>query len=158
MECAFRFAQREDTVKLIAFIKEFAAFQKVGETVRADEDRLRTWMFDRSMAEAIFVEVNGKDVGFCLFNHGFSALQGKPSIYVECIYLYPEFRGKGLGSALFRHIASIARERDWVRVECASPDWNERSGGFYNSLGAEEMNGWTVYRFSGEALENLAHE
>lgn len=156
MECTFRFAQKSDAELLMKFIREFASFQRAGDPVRASEERLERWMFDEGMAEAVFVMLEGKEVGFALFNHGFSALQGKPSIYVECIYLLEEYRRLGLGQALFCYLGHIAQERDWVRVECCAPDWNEGSGVFYNALGAEEMNGWTMYRFAGEALEHLA--
>ena len=152
----FRFATSEDTALVLDFIRKFASFQRNIDAVTADEELLRKWMFEEHKAEAIFALHEGKEIGFALFNHSFSAHKGKPALFLECIYVEEDYRGNGVGSALMRKFAQTCLERDWVRVECNSPDWNAASIKFYNSLGFEEMNGWTLYRMEGDALTALA--
>ena len=155
MATQFRFAEEKDAGKVLYFIQRFADFQKSGDSVEATEELLRTWMFQNHAAEAFFAMEGDEEIGFVLFNHGFSAHKGRPSIYLECIYVVPEYRGMGVGTELMRELSRIARERDYVRVEGCAPDWNPGSGRFYNSLGAEELNGWTLYRIHGETLSQL---
>jgi len=95
-------------------------------------------------------------VGFALFFHTFSTFVGKPGLYLEDVFVYPEFRGRGAGLALMRRLAAIAMERGCGRFEWAVLDWNAPSIAFYQSLGARPMDEWTVYRLDGAALEALA--
>ena len=156
MNVQFRFANVDDVPLILSFIRKFAVYQHNVDTVTASESSLTKWMFEEGKAEAIFALDGEKEIGFILCNHSFSAHQGKPALYLECIYIQEDYRGQGVGAALMRKIAQICIERDWVRVECSSPDWNAHSMRFYNNLGFEEMNGWTVYRAEGKALTNLA--
>jgi GNAT superfamily N-acetyltransferase len=96
-------------------------------------------------------------VGFALFFHNFSTWTGKPGIYLEDLFVKPEFRGHGHGKALLVELARIAVERGCGRFEWSVLDWNEPSIAFYRALGARPMDGWTVYRVSGEALIDLAN-
>ena len=156
MNVDFRFATGKDIPLILEFIRKFDQFQHNANTVTATEECLGKWMFEEKKAEAIFALIDGKEVGFVLCNHSFSAHQGKPALFMECIFVEEAYRGQGIGAALIRKIAQTCIERDWVRVECNSPDWNAASIKFYNSLGFEEMNGWTLYRIDGEALKALA--
>ena len=98
----------------------------------------------------------GKEVGFALFFHNFSTFLGRAGIYLEDLFVLPEYRGHGHGTALIKQLARIALERGCGRLEWSCLDWNTTSINFYLSLGAEQMNEWTVYRFAGEKLLALA--
>ena len=151
-----RFANVEDVGLILGFIKELAAYEKMSDDVVADEELLREWIFDKKKAEVIFAMENGKEVGFALFFHNFSTFLGRAGIYLEDLYVTPEYRGRGYGKALIRELARIAVERGCGRLEWSCLDWNTPSIDFYLSLGAEQMNEWTVYRFAGEKLRALA--
>lgn len=151
-----RFANVGDVGLILGFIKELAAYEKMSDDVVADEELLREWIFDKKKAEVIFAMENGKEVGFALFFHNFSTFLGRAGIYLEDLYVTPEYRGHGHGKALIRELARIAVERGCGRLEWSCLDWNTPSIDFYLSLGAEQMNEWTVYRFAGEKLRALA--
>ena len=155
-ECGFRFAERKDTPLILEFIKELADYEKMLQEVVADQATLEEWIFDKQKAEIIFALEGEKEVGFALFFHNFSTFLGRAGIYLEDLFVKPEYRGKGYGKALLKKLASIAVERKCGRLEWWCLDWNEPSIGFYLSLGAEPMSDWTVYRVAGETLADLA--
>lgn len=113
------------------------------------------WIFDKKVAEVIFAMEDNNEVGFALFFHNFSTFLGRAGIYLEDLYVKPEYRGKGYGKSLIKKLAEIAIERGCGRLEWWCLDWNQPSIDFYLSLGAEPMKDWTVYRISGTSLENL---
>lgn len=152
----FRKATEEDTSLILYFIKELAAYEKMLDEVVATEDVLKEWLFVKQKAEVIFALENGKEVGFALFFHNFSTFLGKAGIYLEDLYVIPEYRGKGYGKGLLKELAGIAVERGCGRLEWWCLDWNKPSIDFYLSLGAEPMKDWTVYRIAGETLKNMA--
>lgn len=151
----FRPATCEDVSKVLYFIKKLADHQKLGSQAVATEELLSEWLFEKNKAEVIFCLYNGREVGFAVFYHNFSTMLGKCGIHLEDLYVEPEYRGKGCGKALLKKLAAIARERNCGRLEWCCLDWNRDSVEFYLSLGAHPMEGWTTYRLSGEALENL---
>lgn len=155
-ECDFRFAERKDTPLILEFIKELADYEKMLQEVVADQATLEEWIFDKQKAEVIFALEGEKEVGFALFFHNFSTFLGRAGIYLEDLFVKPEYRGKGYGKALLKKLASIAVERKCGRLEWWCLDWNEPSIGFYLSLGAEPMSDWTVYRIAGDTLAELA--
>lgn len=108
--------------------------------------------------QIIFIidEVDDKEVGFALFFHNFSTFLGKSGIYLEDLFVYPEYRGKGYGKALLKELAKITVERGCGRLEWCCLDWNKPSIDFYLSLGAVPMDDWTIYRVTGNTLNNLA--
>ncbi|HIS45744.1 MAG TPA: GNAT family N-acetyltransferase [Candidatus Scatomorpha merdigallinarum] len=152
----FRYAERKDTALILQFIKELADYEKMLDEVVADEQTLEEWIFDKQKAEVIFALDNNHEVGFALFFHNFSTFLGRAGIYLEDLYVKPEYRGKGYGKALLKKLAAIAVERGCGRVEWWCLDWNRPSIDFYLSLGAEPMSDWTVYRLSGDTLQKLA--
>ena len=152
----FRSAERKDTALILRFIKELAEYEKMLHEVVADEPTLETWIFDQKKAEVIFAVEDGKEVGFALFFHNFSTFLGRAGIYLEDLYVRPEYRGKGYGKAILRKLAQIAVERGCGRLEWWCLDWNKPSIDFYLSLGAEPMSDWTVYRIAGDTLKQLA--
>ena len=152
----FRFATENDTALILRFIKELAEYEKMSDQVVADENLLREWIFEKKKAEVIFAVDEGKEVGFALFFHNFSTFLGRAGIYIEDLYVIPEYRGRGHGKGLICELARIAVERGCGRLEWWCLDWNKPSIDFYLSLGAEPMDEWTTYRFSGDSLRNLA--
>ena len=152
----FRNAERKDTALILQFIKELADYEKMLHEVAADEATLAVWIFDRQKAEVIFAVEDGKEIGFALFFHNFSTFLDRAGIYLEDLYVKPEYRGKGYGKAILKKLASIAVERGCGRLEWWCLDWNRPSIDFYLSLGAEPMSDWTVYRIAGDTLTQLA--
>ena len=152
----FRNAERKDTALILKFIKELADYEKMLNEVVADEAMLEAWIFDKQKAEVIFALEDGKEIGFALFFHNFSTFLGRAGIYLEDLYVRPEYRGKGYGKAILKKLAAIAVERGCGRLEWWCLDWNKPSIDFYLSLGAEPMSDWTVYRIAGDTLTKLA--
>ena len=153
---SFRNAERRDTPLILQFIKELAEYEKMLDEVVADAATLEEWIFDKQKAEVIFAVADGKEVGFALFFHNFSTFLGRAGIYLEDLYVKPEYRGKGYGKAVLKRLAEIAVERGCGRLEWWCLDWNKPSIDFYLSLGAEPMSDWTVYRIAGDTLKKLA--
>lgn len=153
-----RTAERKDIPLILEFIKELADYEKMSDEVVADETILEQWIFDKQKAEVIFAVENGTEVGFALFFHNFSTFLGRGGIYLEDLYVKPEFRGKGYGKAILKKLASVALERGCGRLEWSCLDWNQPSIEFYLSLGAKPMSDWTVYRVTGDTLVHLAEQ
>lgn len=151
-----RFATERDIALILDFIKDLAEYEKMSDLVVADETMLREWIFEKKKAEVIFAMEDGKEVGFALFFHNFSTFLGRAGIYLEDLYVKPDYRGHGHGKALIKKLAAIACERGCGRLEWSCLDWNKPSIDFYLSLGAQQMNEWTVYRFEGKSLAALA--
>ena len=152
----FRFANKNDVPLILNFIKQLAEYENMLSEVVADEETLTTWLFKENKAEVIFALENNVEVGFALFFHNFSTFLGRAGIYLEDLFVKPEYRKRGHGKALIKEIARIAVERGCGRLELSCLDWNTPSIDFYLSLGATKMDEWTVYRFTGETLTNLA--
>ena len=152
----FRNAERRDTALILRFIKELADYEKMLDEVVADEVTLEEWLFDKQKAEVIFAVVDGTEIGFALYFHNFSTFLGRAGIYLEDLYVRPEYRGMGYGKAILKKLASTAVERGCGRLEWWCLDWNKPSIDFYLSLGAEPMSDWTVYRIAGDTLKQLA--
>ena len=151
-----RFATEKDVSLIFDFIKGIAAYEKMSDQVVANEELLREWIFEKKKAEVIFAIEEGKEVGFALFFHNFSTFVGRAGLYLEDLYVLPEYRGRGHGKALITELARIAVERGCGRMEWVCLDWNQPSIDFYLSLGAKQMDEWTIYRLAGESLQALA--
>ena len=154
----FRYAERKDTKLILQFVKELAEYEKLSSEVVADEATLEEWIFDKQKAEVIFALDGDKEAGFALFFHNFSTFLGRAGIYLEDLYVSPEYRGRGYGKGLLKQLASIAVERGCGRLEWSCLDWNKPSIDIYLSLGAKPMDEWTVYRLTGETLNNFAKQ
>ena len=153
-----RFAEEKDVKLILDFIKELADYEKLLHEVVATEEILMDSIFVRKACEVIIGEYDGEPVGFALFFHNFSTFLGRPGIYLEDLYIRPEMRGRGFGKTLLAFLAKLAKERNCGRFEWWCIDWNEPSINFYKSIGAIPMDEWTVYRVTGQALEDLAKE
>ncbi len=152
-----REATEKDVPVILSFIRRLAEYEKLSHEVVAGEDDLRRTLFgDRRVAECRLGIFEEQPVCFAIFFHNYSTFKGKAGLYLEDLFVLPEYRGKGFGKAMLHHLAGIARERDCPRFEWSVLDWNEPAIRFYRSLGAEPMDEWTVFRLSGEALQKLA--
>lgn len=154
-DVTIRPAERGDVGLILRFIRELAEYEKLSDQVVATEELLEDWLFDKQKAEVLFACVDGREAGFALFFHNFSTFLGRAGIYLEDLYVDEAWRGRGCGKALLRELARIALERGCGRLEWSCLDWNTPSIGFYLSLGAKPMEGWTVYRVTGDALKEL---
>ena len=154
----FRYAVRKDIPLILQFIRDLAEYEKLLDEVVADEATLEEWIFDQKKAEVIFAMKEGNEIGFALFFHNFSTFLGRAGLYLEDLFVLPEYRGKGYGKQILQKLAAIAVERKCGRLEWWCLDWNQSSIDFYLSLGAEPMSDWTVYRISGDTLQDLAQE
>ena len=152
----YRFAKEDDCGLILEFIRALAAYEKMSDQVVATESLLREWIFEKQKAEVIFACEDGKEVGFALFFHNFSTFLGRAGIYLEDLFVLPEYRGKGYGKGLLRKLAQIAEERGCGRLEWWCLDWNKPSIDLYKSLGAEPMDEWTTYRLTGDKLKEMA--
>lgn len=154
----FRFATEKDTALILSFIKALAEYEKMSDQVVANEELLREWIFEKKKAEVIFALENGKEVGFALFFHNFSTFLGRAGIYLEDLFVMPEYRGRGHGKGLIRELARITVERGCGRLEWCCLDWNKPSIDFYLSLGARPLDEWTTYRLTGDRLKSFAQD
>lgn len=152
----YRFATVDDTKLILDFIKQLAKYEKLENEVVATEELLNEWIFEKGKAEVIFALEGEKEVGFALFFHNFSTFLGRSGIYLEDLFVLPEFRNKGYGKGLLKVLAKITVERGCGRLEWCCLDWNKPSIDFYRSLGAVPMDEWTIYRLTGETLQNLS--
>lgn len=117
---------------------------------------LETEMFDHNKAEAVFAVVDGREVGFALYFYNFSTFIGHSGLYLEDLFVWPEYRGQGYGKALLLYLVSLAKSHNCGRMEWTCLNWNQPSIDFYLSLGAVPMSDWTVYRLDANALERLS--
>ena len=156
MELTFRSANRCDTALILKFIKALAEYEKMSDEVVATEELLEKWIFDLGRAEVIFAVAEGREVGFALFFHNFSTFLGRAGIYLEDLFVLPEYRGRGYGAAIIKKLAQIAVQRGCGRLEWWCLDWNTPSIEFYKSLGAVPMEDWTVYRLTEDKLADFA--
>ena len=150
-------ATKRDVPLILSFIKALAEYERLAASVVATEDGLRATLFGpRPYAECVIAHIDGEPAGFALFFHNYSTFLAKPGVYLEDLFVKPEFRGKGIGRSLLSYLARVALDRGCGRLEWSVLDWNESAIGFYKSLGAEPLEDWTIFRVRGEALSRLA--
>ena len=144
-----RKAGKEDIPIILDLIKELAEYEKLSDEVSADEIKLKNTLFgETKYAEVLIAEYNGKPAGQALFFYNYSTFLAKPGIYLEDLFVKPEYRGKGIGKKLLTNLIQIAKEKDYGRVEWAVLDWNESAIKFYKNLGADLMNDWKIFRLT----------
>ena len=151
-----RAARRDEAPIILQLIKDLAEYEKAPDEVEATEEEILATIFaENPKVFCEFVEVDGDIAGMAIWFLNYSTWQGKHGIYLEDLFVKPEYRGRGFGKALLRHLASICNERDYGRFQWWVLDWNSPAIEFYRSLGAEAMSEWTVYRVSGDPLRRL---
>lgn len=156
---SFRAAVPGDESVILSFIRALADYEHMSDEVVATPELLREWIFEKKKAEVIFALEGEREVGFALFFHNFSTFLGRAGIYLEDLFVLPEYRGKGYGKGLLKRLAAIAAERGCGRLEWACLDWNKPSIDFYTKrMRAVPMDEWTVYRLTGDTLLEAAKE
>ena len=152
-----RQARPDDVNQIMQFVIDLAIYEKEEDAVVATPEHFEKALFcDNPQAHCLIAEADGKAVGFAVYFFSFSTWLGQHGIYLEDLYVSPESRGLGAGKALLKQLAIIAVEKSLGRVEWSVLDWNEPSIKFYEAMGAEPKDGWTVYRLSDQALTDFA--
>ncbi|MDR6841622.1 GNAT family N-acetyltransferase [Pseudoxanthomonas sacheonensis] len=150
-------ATRADVPQILAFVRELAEYEQlVHEAVATEADMTEQLFGARPAAEVVIAEVDGQPAGFALFFHNFSTFLGQRGLYLEDLFVRPQYRGLGLGKRLMIHLAKLATERHCGRFEWSVLDWNTPAIDFYRELGASPLDEWTVQRVTGDALKALA--
>ena len=157
-QASYRFAAQDDVPVILDLIKQLAEYEKAADQVVATEEILHESLFEQRAAEVLFVEADGRAVGFAVFFTSYSTWLARAGIFLEDLFVLPDERGRGYGKGLLTRLAQIAVERGCGRLEWNCLDWNQPSIDFYLSLGAEQMECWTTYRLEGNTLEALASE
>jgi GNAT superfamily N-acetyltransferase len=157
MNITIRPAVVEDVPLILKFINALAEYERMSDQVVATEAGLRDALFgSKPGAEVLIASAGGEPAGFALFFHNFSTFVGRRGLYLEDLFVKPEWRGHGIGKRLLVHLARLAVERDCGRFEWAVLDWNEPAIQFYQGLGALPLDDWRIFRVSGDALRRLA--
>ena len=154
-DITYRPAERGDIELIMKFIRDLAEYEKLADQVVADAGVLADWLFEKRVAKVVFALCDGVEAGFALYFHNFSTFLGRAGIYLEDLYVRPEYRGRGLGLGLMRYLARECVQLGCGRLEWACLDWNRPSIDFYLALGAVPQSEWTTYRLTGEALAAL---
>jgi len=151
-----RKAMIDDVPLILKLIKELSVYEKMSKKVVATEDILRKTLFgDKSYAEVLIAEIEGKPVGYALYFYNFSTFLGRPGLYIEDVFVSKEYRGRGIGTAFFKKCAYIPKENKCGRMEWIVLDWNPARK-FYDQMGAKPMKEWIIYRLKGNALDKMA--
>jgi len=151
-------AQQDEVGIVLQLIHDLALYEKAPNEVEATEKELLETIFvDNARVFCDVVDVDGEIAGMAIWFLNYSTWQGKHGIYLEDLFIKPEFRGKGYGKALLQHLAKVCDERGYGRFQWWVLDWNSPAIEFYKSLGAVAMDEWTVYRVSGDPLRKLGN-
>ena len=157
MATTIRAATPDDVPRILAFIRALAAYEREPDAVEATEAALlRDGFGPNPYYFCLIAEHDGRPVGFALYFFNYSTWAGRPGLYLEDFFVYPEFRGLGIGKALLRRVAAIAVENGCRRFQWAVLDWNSPAIGFYRAMGAEFLDEWRSMRVTGPALLRLA--
>ena|SRR5436190_20836394 len=147
----------DDVPVILSLINALADYEQLANQVRATEDDLRAALFGaKPAAEVILASAGDEPAGFALFFQSFSTFVGRPGLYLEDLFVKPEWRNQGLGRMLLARLAHIAVERGYGRMEWSVLNWNEMALRVYRAAGARPLSDWTVYRLSGGELSALA--
>ena len=155
---SFRFARPDECDVILDLVRQLADYEQLLDEVVATPELFYEWVFEKKKAEVLFAEADGEIVGMALFFHNFSTFLGRAGLYLEDLFVKPQYRGRGYGTAILKKLAAIAVERGCGRLEWWCLDWNKPSIDFYRSLGAIPMDEWTTYRITGDTLIEMAKE
>jgi GNAT superfamily N-acetyltransferase len=156
-EVMLRSATPNDASVLFKLIQALAEYERLSEAVTGTPEALREHLFgSRRYAEALLAEVDGQAVGFALFFYSYSTFLTKPGIYLEDLFVLPEYRQRGIGKALLTHLAQRAIAEDCGRLEWSVLDWNAPAIAFYEKMGATVLPDWRICRVTGDALTLMA--
>ena len=155
-KAAFRMAVPGDGALILSFIRGLAEYERMEEQVVATPEGLEEELFQKGRAQVLFALENGREVGFALFFRNFSTFLGCSGLYLEDLFVWPEYRGRGYGKALLEELARMALAQGCGRLEWCCLNWNQPSIDFYRSLGAVSMDAWTTFRLTAPEMERLA--
>jgi GNAT superfamily N-acetyltransferase len=159
LQPTIRFAQPKDVPVIFQLIQALADYERLAHEVTGNEAELTEHLFgDRPLAEVLLAEYGDKPIGFALFFHNYSTFLTKPGIYLEDLFVLPDYRSQGIGKALLSRLAAIALQRNCGRLEWSVLDWNEPAIGFYQRIGATVLPDWRICRVTGEAIAALSKE
>jgi GNAT superfamily N-acetyltransferase len=149
----------DDVPTILGFVRMLAEYEKLTHLVVADEQKLRDTLFGpRPYADVLIARLNDMPAGFALFFHNYSTFLAKPGLYLEDLFVLPQFRGQGIGKALLRELARVAKDRNCGRIEWSVLDWNEPAIGFYKRLGAAVLPDWRICRLTEDGIATLAED
>ncbi len=152
-----RAALPADVPAIFSLIQALAEYEKLSHQVTGSIEQLHTHLFgEKPVVEAIVATVHEHAIGFALYFYNYSTFLTKPGIYLEDLFVLPEYRGQGIGKALLTQLAQIALEQDCGRLEWSVLDWNESAIGFYERMGATVLPDWRICRVTGEALLQMS--
>ncbi len=147
----------EDSELILEFIKKLSVYERLSHQVTATADKIKESIFSgNSHVETLLAFYDGRPAGFALYFFNYSTFKARKGLYLEDLFVNEEERGKGIGKRLLVELARIAREEKCGRFEWSVLDWNEPAINFYKSIGAQAMDGWTVYRLEEEGINNLS--
>ena len=150
-------AVESDAPVILDFIKQLAEYEKLSHEVTATVADLENNLFgQRANAQVFFAELKEQKVGFAIFYTNFSTFLGKPGLYLEDLYVLPEFRGKGIGKRMLGYLARLTQEREYGRLDWSVLDWNKSSIDFYDSIGAKALSDWIGYLLQSKALVDMS--
>lgn len=155
MLISIRSATAADVPLILSLIRSLADYEKLSDQVEATEERLCATLFPatgRAAAECVIASADGRPAGFALYFTNYSTFLAKPGLYLEDLFVQPEFRGRGLGKALLKYLAVLANTRGYGRMEWTVLDWNQSAIDFYESFGARRLREWQICRLTGPAL------
>ncbi|MBO0811963.1 MAG: N-acetyltransferase [Microlunatus sp.] len=154
-----RAAREDDLDEIVALIKELAVYEKAPDQAKATADDLRAALFCEH--PKVFCQLaetdDGQVAGFALYFYNFSTWEGRHGLYLEDLFIRPEYRGSGFGGALLRRLAGIAADNGFARMEWVVLNWNKPAIAVYDRIGGVPMDEWTIYRLAGDALTEYAH-
>ena len=154
---AIRQATPSDVPRIIELIRGIAEYEKLTHQLEIDEARLHESLFGENPVPRALVATSGdRTIGYAIYFYNYSTFIGKPGIYLEDLYVEPDYRSRGFGNALFSRVAKIARDEDCGRMEWMALDWNEPALNFYKERGAKCLDEWRLLRFTEDDLKRLA--
>jgi len=155
-ELTIRLAKREESAKILQFIKDFAKYEKMSKLVTLTEEDIKTNIFDKGYARVLFMEAEGRVIGFAIYFYSFSTFIGKSILYLEDLFIENGMRGRGYGKQVLAYLAKTALVKKCVRFEWACLRWNKPSIAIYQKMKATQMREWIKFRLDGKELNDLA--
>lgn len=150
-----RQATEDDIPVILNFILELAEYEGVKDQIQSTAEGLRDVLFEKHITDALIAELSGVPVGFAIWAYSFSTFTGKPTVYIDDLYVQEEYRGKGIGSMIFSRIAEIAYEKDCGRMDWYCMETNVSGKDYYHKMGAEEIDWFKVFRLDRRQIEEM---
>lgn len=157
-ELLIRRAREEDVPVILGFILELAEFEGARDQIRSTVQGLRDVLFERHIADAVIAELSGVPIGFAIWAYSFSTFTGKPTLYIDDIYVQASYRGRGIGSKIFSYLAGVAWEKDCARMDWYCMETNVSGKEYYHRMGAEEIEWFKVFRLNRSQIEEMKNE